>query len=132
MGALNKEQILTANDIKTEKVAVPEWGGHIYVRVMSGKERDDYEASCLKQVSPTRFITDMSMVRAKLAARCICDENGQRLFDNKDIAALAEKSGRALDRVMEVAERINGLSKQDMEKLAGESASGQSEDSGTD
>jgi hypothetical protein len=40
---LTKEQILSADDIKTETVLVPEWGGDVIVRGLSGVERDAYE-----------------------------------------------------------------------------------------
>ena len=45
------------------------------------------------------------------------DENGHRLFTDEDAEALGEKSGVALDRVWEVAQRINALRKEDVEAL---------------
>jgi len=42
---LNKEQILRADDLKTEEVDVPEWGGSVRVRVLTGTERDAFESS---------------------------------------------------------------------------------------
>ena len=38
MALLSKEQILKSDDLKSEIVAVPEWGGDVKVRVMTGTE----------------------------------------------------------------------------------------------
>ena len=46
MGALlTKEQMLAADDIKSERVEVPEWGGDVMVRGLTGTQRDAWEAS---------------------------------------------------------------------------------------
>lgn len=49
-----------------------------------------------------------------------------------DVKALGRKSALALNRVFEVAQRINGLTEEDMEELAGNLENGQSEDSTSD
>jgi hypothetical protein len=36
---LDRKSILDRNDSKIEEVPVPEWGGSVYVRVLSGAER---------------------------------------------------------------------------------------------
>ena len=57
--------------------------------------------------------------RAKLAAACIVDEEGNRLFSEKDVAALGRKSAAALDRVATAAQRISAMSQEDVDELAG-------------
>ena len=47
MESLSRDQILKAADLKVEKVDVPEWGGAIYLKVMSVGERDSYELSLI-------------------------------------------------------------------------------------
>ena len=42
---LNREAILAAEDLPRELVEVPEWGGAVYVRALTGAERDQFEAS---------------------------------------------------------------------------------------
>ena len=42
---LCRETILNANDIKTEEVNVPEWGGVVLVKSLTGSEKDKYEQS---------------------------------------------------------------------------------------
>ena len=40
MTLLSKSAILCANDLQTEDVDVPEWGGTVRVRSFTGRERD--------------------------------------------------------------------------------------------
>ena len=46
---LSREEILSVHDIVTEEVDVPEWGGIVRVRGMSGVQRDAFEASLIQQ-----------------------------------------------------------------------------------
>jgi hypothetical protein len=41
---LTRDSILNAKDLKKELVKVPEWGGEVYVRCMTGSERDAFES----------------------------------------------------------------------------------------
>lgn len=120
---LTKEQIRSlAAELPRERVDVPEWGGEVYVRVMSGAELDAYEVSCLNAAGEQTF----DNIRAKLAAFTVCDDAGKLLFDPGDIAWIGRTSCVALDRVWEVATRINKRRKQDMDTLRGNSQSGPS------
>jgi hypothetical protein len=125
---LKKDEILKCDDKPTKKVEVPEWGGHVFVRTMSGTERDSFEQSML--VNPGKGNeANYSNIRAKLCARTICDKGGNRLFNDSDVAALGEKSAAALDRIFTVAQDLNGVSTDDVEAMVKNSESGQSESS---
>lgn len=112
MALLTRDQILTANDIKTEVIPVPEWGGDVIVGSMSASARDNFEAQMLDKK------TGRENARAKLAAATIQDENGALMFTEKDITALGKKSGAALDRVFDAALKINRIGPSDMDELA--------------
>ena len=103
MNILSKDAILAADDLPRETVSVPEWGGEVLVRTMSGTDRDAFEASLLEKDGR------MENVRARLVALTLCDSQGDRLFDDSEFAALGRKSARALDRVFSVAQRLNGI-----------------------
>lgn len=109
--ALTREQILAADDIKRQAVKVPEWGGDVFVKVMTGEERDAFELDTLAEGRDRRNI------RAKLLARCLCDDNGKRLFTDAEIAALAAKSGGALNRLFDVAIKLNRIGNDEIEEL---------------
>ncbi len=74
----------------------------------------------------------MADMRSKLVARSIVDEAGKRIFGDGDIKALSGKSAAVLDRLFTVASRLSGMSQDDVDELAKNSASVQSEDSGSD
>jgi hypothetical protein len=58
--------------------------------------------------------------RARLAAFCLVDQNGKRLFrSDAEVKRLGEKSAQALTRVVEVASRLSGLTDDDVEELTG-------------
>ena len=103
MNILSKDAILAADDLPRETVIIPEWGGEVLVRTMSGTDRDAFEASLLEKDGR------MENVRARLVALTLCDLQGDRLFNDSEIAALGRKSARALDRVFSVAQRLNGI-----------------------
>ena len=107
--ALTKDQILESNDLKNEAVNVPEWGGTVYVRTMTGADRDQFESSMVLVMPDGTRKTDMTNLRAKLVALTIVDEAGARLFDTSDMDRLGLKSAAAIERVFAVAQRINGL-----------------------
>jgi len=126
MGLLSREQILQAEDLVYEDVEVPEWGGTVRVRGLTGAERDQFEASIVS-LNGRQSKVDTRNVRAKLAALTIIDEDGKRLFTDQDVRQLGLKSAAALDRVFDVAQRLSGLSDQDIEELAENLTGGQSD-----
>lgn len=116
MALLTKDLILAADDIKSERVPVPEWGGEVMVRGLTGAQRDAWEASMSvrrgKQVIP-----DMRNFRARLVVLCVVDETGELVFHDGDVESLAGKSGAALDRIYEVAAKLSGIGDGDVEEL---------------
>ena len=84
---LTKDDILNADDLPSEVVDVPEWGGHVKVRTMSGSERDAFEASLIESQGKKKSKDDlMSNIRARFASLVLVDDDGKRLFTAKDIA----------------------------------------------
>lgn len=108
--SLDRSAILAVSDLKNEIVDVPEWGGSVHVRTMSGSERDRFEAEHAKDPSKD--------FRARIVATTVCDEHGVSLFEPTDVPSLGKKSCAALDRITDVAIRLNGFSKKDQEDLA--------------
>ena len=102
---LSRDQILAAQDLASEEISVPEWGGAVRVRMMTGAERDALGATLLGADKKV----DMSQYRIRLLAACLVDEAGQPLFGPDEVGLLGAKSGVALDRVYRVAERLNDV-----------------------
>lgn len=111
---LSRDQILGAVDLKIEAVEVPQWGGTIYVRNLSGKARDKFEASRYRMKGDkVELIHDNT--RAMLLSMCLCDESGTLLFSAADVEALGEKNAAVLDQLFEVAQRLSCLRPKDAE-----------------
>lgn len=121
---LTKNQILEADDLRTETVDVPEWGGSVLVRTMSGTDRDAFEASMITIASDGSRKPNMTNMRAKLVALTVVDEAGNLLFDVSDVDRLARKSAAALERVFAAAQRINGLGVEAQDDIAKNSGAG--------
>lgn len=126
MNLLNKSAILSSPDLKHEDVPVPQWGGTVRVRTMTGMERDEFRTS----ISGEGGIPVGKFAAALLVA-CLVDESGQRLFTADDMEALQRKSAASLDAPAAVAMRLNGLGGSAVEAAAKNSGSGQSADSGS-
>lgn len=100
---LSKEQILKASDREFEDVEVPEWGGSVRLIVMSGKERDRYEASLIKVVNG-KPEQDLSNLATKLVSCCLVDEENKPMFT---VEELGDKSGAVINRLFEKANALN-------------------------
>ena len=111
---LSRDQILNATDLKTIDVPVPEWGGSVTVRTISGAERDAWEASI---VGENRKLDTVNL-RARFCALVIVDDQGQRIFNDLDAQLLGRKSAKALSRVFEAGQKLNGIRDEDVEELA--------------
>lgn len=114
---LSRDHILNAADGQSERVMVPEWGGEVIVRALTGAERDAFEAA-LTERRGRRVEMRLENVRARLVAMCAIDEQGDALFYPSDVELLGQKSAAALQRVFEVCQRLSGLTDQDVEELA--------------
>jgi hypothetical protein len=135
---LTADEILNADDLPIERVEVKEWGGDVFVRTMTGLERDKWEESVMrfkprrvngKNIQEAEFV--MANAKAKMLAKVLSDDNGNSLFSTDDVDRLGKKSAAALDRCFQVAQRLNHLTDDDMEELVKNSNGGTSVDSGS-
>ena len=116
--ALTRDAILKIDDLKKEEVNVPEWGGTIFVRSLTGLERDTFEEKLFSNTRKGQVNTTPRNIRAAMVAFCAVDEEGNRLFSESDIEALGKKSAAALNRIFEAAQRLNGWTSDDVEEMA--------------
>jgi hypothetical protein len=126
MAVLTREQVLNAQDRKPELISVPEWGGELWVRGLSAKDRGLYELWTVQASASSAGITQgnitldhVALIRVRLISLCvIVDETDTKpLFTEADVAALSEKDSAPVERLFDVAARLSGLSKEDAQKL---------------
>jgi hypothetical protein len=133
MGLLTREQILKSKDRSYKDVKCPEWGGSVRVQSLSGAERDQFEESILgqKQKDGSREVVTKNL-RAKLVAMSAVDKDGNLLFSPDDVLVLGEKNAAPLDRLFSAAQKLSGISKDDVEDMVKNSGTGQDAGSPSD
>ena len=107
-----REQILETNDLPLEAVEVPEWKTTVYMRGMTAIERDHWELSIYEAKG-----IKMENIRARLVVLTICDENGNRLFNDDEVEKLGKKNAKVINRLFEIAQRLSGIGSKDVEEL---------------
>jgi hypothetical protein len=111
--ALTAAEILAADDLGLLEVKVKEWGGSVFIRVMTVGELDAYQKEWVGKRD-----TGVDNFRAKFLARCLCDEKGQRLFTDEQVEKLAAKSAKVVGRLFDKAASHNAITDKDVEELA--------------
>jgi len=121
MKVLTRDEILNMDDLKIEEVNVPEWNGVVFIRTITGQERDIFEQT-MSEAGGLRNL------RARLVALTAIDKEGKRIFSEKDAPALGKKSAAVIDRLFKVAQELNGWGIE-IEKITKNFLAGLSEDS---
>lgn len=112
MSVLTADQILAADDAGLLKVEVPEWGGDVYIRVMSVGERDSYERMWIGKRE-----SGVENFRTEYLARVLCDDKGKLLFTKQQTESLASKSGAVMGRLFDAAMKHNYMQEDAVEQV---------------
>ncbi len=105
--------IIDANDAKIVEVEVPEWGGFVGVRAMTGTERDAFEAALIAAKEKSGGLPPN--LRATFLSHTLCNADGSSFGATPE--ALGKKSGNVLDRLFKVAQTLNALDTEAQERL---------------
>lgn len=116
MELLTKDQIMKADDLPFRDIDVPEWGGSVRVRTMTGGERDAFEAQ-IYDADSNGIRLNRENFRAKLLSKVLVDGAGTRLFSDKEILLLSGKSSKAIQRLFDAAQELNGISGAEQEAV---------------
>ena len=119
---LNREALLAKPKLAIEKVEIS--NGFVYVREMTGYEKDIWEQSMYKpapqgnMTGTPKMNYDLSGFRAKMAVCTLCDKDGNLLFTMNDVTLLS-KSLKAsdLEKIAEKAQALNSVSEKDKEEI---------------
>jgi len=117
MAILNREKLLTREKLEVTKVDLGK-GEFVYVRQMTGRERDTFEQSIISFDKAGEVERNTEDFRAKLAVCTVCDANGDLLLKPEDVAVLSQSMSAArLEKIVEIAQKINKISAEDKEEL---------------
>ena len=124
MKLLSREQLLTKEKLDVTKIEF-EKGEGVYVRQMTGRERDTFEQSIISFDKKGNVERKTQDFRAKLAVCTVCDAEGDLLFKPEDAEMLSMNiSAARLEEIVKVAQKINGMSSEDVEELTKKSKGG--------
>lgn len=108
--------ILGADDRRMTRVEVPEWGGHVFVRSLSGTEKELF-AQAVNTVRNGKAEVNEIGLRARYLAVAICDEQKNPLFTLDQVEALGSRATMVLDRVWKAALDLNMDTEERREEL---------------
>lgn len=134
MVLLTREALLQKDDLKVEKVELSK--GYVFVREMTGHEKDVWEQSMLKQKPSgnknkgVEYETTLEDFRAKLAVVTVCDADGNLLFKPEDAKVLNKMmSATNMERIVTAAQKLNAISEQEKEEILKNSEADQTDNS---
>lgn len=135
-GLLSREDLLAKDELQIEKVELGN-GKFVYVRQMTGSERDQFEQSLMKETKgkggAVTYERDLSHFRAKLAVNTVCDDKGVNILQMKDAVMLSQnKAAATLEKIVNKAQELNKISDEDRDNLVKNSEAAQNEDSTSD
>jgi len=122
MVTLDRKALLEKEKVQIREVDLGN-GNCVYVRQMSGRERDHFEQSLIKQVKNNKgqvesYEQNLEDFRAKLVAATVCTAEGDILLQPSDIPTLSKNmSAVTLDKIVKEAQDINKISEADKEEL---------------
>lgn len=123
MAFLSRQAIIDADDLKTVDVEVPEWGGTVRLKMLTGQQRDQFEASMVKVKKDGSSEPNLQNARARLVSLCAIEvnpdgTNGPRMFQSQqDVILLGNKSSAAVSRLYNECNELNGFTQKDVEEL---------------
>ena len=127
MGMLDKKALLTKEVLETVKVDLGK-GDFVYVRQMTGRERDKFEQTLIKENKNAEggFEKALDDFRAKLAVCTVCDEKGNLLLTPADASTLSQcMSAARLEKIVNKAQELNKITEEDKENLTKNSSGDQ-------
>lgn len=131
---LDRKALLSKEKLEIVKVDL---GGDriIYVKQMTGTERDRFEKSLLKEKMDKKgvivgFEQATDNFRAKLAVCTACDAEGNLLLEPQDAERLGQvMSAYTLEKIVNAAQKLNAISAEDKEELVKNSVTAQDDNS---
>jgi ABC-type ATPase involved in cell division len=137
MATLDRNSLLKKEELERVEVDLGK-GESVFVRQMTGRERDRFEQSLIKEKKDTKgnvvsYDRSLDDFRAKLAICTVCDENGNAVFQPGDAALLSQNmSAKRLETIVNAAQKLNAITEEDKEALVKNSESEPVDNSNSD
>lgn len=116
-----REQLLEAGRRRrVEPYEVPELGGTLYIAVMGGTERDQYNERVCVELDASKAANrpmQAHKIHALIVWLTLSDENGVRLFGDADLQVIEQWQHPILERIHDKATAVNALNKSEQDAI---------------
>ena len=119
---LNREALLKKEKPEVVKVVLGK-DEYVYVRQMTGREKDNFEQSLRKEIKNNKGVIEgyevaLNDFRAKLAVVTLCNAEGVLLLKPEDYTLLSMNMLAAtLEKIVTAAQKLNAITEEDKETL---------------
>src|SRR5262245_13555448 len=103
-----RDELLSLKAVPTDNIKVPELGGTIRLRGLTGRELLGFQRSLELGKQNGASMQDQDGFPAKLLVRCIVDDNGDRILRDEDWPSVLEWPGTVMQRLASAAFRLCG------------------------
>ena len=97
-----------------EEIFVPDIG-NVWVRLLSGAEVAMYRASLWRTDRSGNKDLDLRRAEASLCVLCLCDDQGERVFEDGEADDFNTLPNRAIAQIYSKCQELNGLTKEDID-----------------
>jgi hypothetical protein len=115
--SITRDDLLAARPTP-RPVTIPELGGQVWIRPLSGLERDAFEEHQYQR----RRAGSAPNFRGGLVVRTLVTESGERVFADADEEIVGKLDGAVLDRITEAASKASGYTEKDVQALGEDSS----------
>lgn len=126
-----RDSILAADDLERQPVNIEGWHFPVFVRVISGRERQQLVEKWNEVKEDEAAMQDLLPF---VCALCLVDEGGDQPFEPTeaaDLELLKAKGARQLEAVYHAAMKLNGMEDDALDEAVADFTETQSDDSGS-
>jgi hypothetical protein len=112
-----RDLILNYQDMETQDIVCPEWGGvTVKIRTLSAAERDMLEAPAVESAA-AGSTPQFHNFRARVVVIAALNDDGSKMFTEADIDTLGTKHAGAVSRIADAVIRLSRFSDEDIAEL---------------
>jgi len=115
--SISREAFLRPIAVPVEVVQVPELGGTVKVKGMTARGRSEFEKQ-MQTANGKPSKSRQAEVRERLIVASCVDDAGNLIFTDDDVAAIGNQSAAIVERIVNVAMRLCGMTTSDVEEIA--------------
>ncbi len=110
-----RNDILSMDDCSSQEVTIKEWKGvRILVKSFTAEERYNLLNFCMDSKNPERVDGGKLFIYTVIASSFDPDNLDEKIFSDGDYNVLKIKSASALEQIVNVSNRLNGLLEEDI------------------